>query len=76
MKNWPLADRRVPGNDPRRLCERIERAWRIEGAFRGNTKSGYAGDQYAAFHVACNQALHLGESQEVTREQHAKGDAS
>ena len=28
------------------------------------------------FQVACEQALHLGESREVTREQHAKGNAS
>ena len=67
-ENWPIADRRVPGNDPRSLCERIQKAWRIEGALRGKTKSGYTGDQ--------NAALHLGESREVTREQHAKGDAS
>ena len=26
--------------------------------------------------LACEQALHLGESREVTREQHAKGDSS
>ena len=26
--------------------------------------------------IACERALHLGESREVTREQHAKGDAS
>ena len=22
-KNWPIADRRVPSNDPRSLCERL-----------------------------------------------------
>lgn len=30
----------------------------------------------SSIQVACEQALHLGDSQEVTQEQHAKGDAS
>ena len=31
---------------------------------------------WSVFPVACEQALHLGESREVTREQHAKGAAN
>ena len=33
-------------------------------------------DRLVTLSLVCEQALHLGKSREVTREQHAKGDAS